>query len=49
MGGQKKTVENEFNLRFKGGDPRICENSIFPAYNNNNNNNNSNYYYYYYP
>ena len=32
MGGQKKTVENEFNLRLKGYDPRICENSIFPAY-----------------
>ena len=31
-GGQKKSVKNEFNLYCKGGDPRIYENSIFPAY-----------------
>jgi hypothetical protein len=28
----KKIVENKFNLFSKGGDPRIYENSIFPAY-----------------
>jgi len=28
----KKIVKNELNLCCKGGDPRIYENSIFPAY-----------------
>jgi len=28
----EKIVKNEFNLCCKGGDPRIYENSIFPAY-----------------
>ena len=31
IGGVKKIVKNEFNLFCKGGDPRINENSIFPA------------------
>ena len=31
-GGSKKIVQNEFSLCWKGGDPRIYENSIFPAY-----------------
>jgi hypothetical protein len=31
-GGVQKIVENEFNLSCKGADPRIYENSIFPAY-----------------
>jgi hypothetical protein len=31
-GGVKKIVKNEFNLCCKGGDPRIYESSIFPAY-----------------
>jgi len=28
----KKIVKNEFNLCCKGVDPRIYDNSIFPAY-----------------
>ena len=31
-GGLKKIVRNEFNLCCKGGDPKIYDNSIFPAY-----------------
>jgi hypothetical protein len=30
--GSKKIVTNEFNLCCKGNDPRINDNSIFPAY-----------------
>ncbi len=33
VGGSKKIVRNEFNLCCKGGDPRIYDNSIFPAKN----------------
>jgi hypothetical protein len=32
VGVVKKIVKNEFNLCCKEGDPRIYENSIFPAY-----------------
>ena len=32
VGGGKKIVKNKFNLCCKGGDHRINENSIFPAY-----------------
>ena len=31
VGGVKKIVKSEFNLCCKGVDPRIYENSIFPA------------------
>jgi len=31
-GGSTKIVLNEFNFCCKGDDPRIYENSIFPAY-----------------
>jgi len=30
-GVKKKIVENKFNLYCMGGEPMICENSIFPA------------------
>ncbi len=31
-GGSKKIVKNKFNMCCKGGNPRIYENLIFPAY-----------------
>jgi hypothetical protein len=31
-GGAQKIVRTKFNLCCKGGDPKIYENSIFPAY-----------------